>query len=104
MSESQSHKRAKAKAAGKSGNTETPLPYKRRLDAETKTKAVEIERSGDQKKLEKAAGRLKASNKPRKNLAGATASYGESRHSHEVQRRKRHCEKHVWHKTQISIE
>ena len=68
MSESQSHKRAKAKDAGKSGNTETPLPYKRRLDAETKTKAVEVERSGDQKKLEKAAGRLKASNKPKKTL------------------------------------
>jgi hypothetical protein len=68
MSESQSHKRAKAKAAGKSGKTETPLSHKRRLDAETKTKAVEVERSGDQKSLEKAAGRLKASNKPKKNL------------------------------------
>jgi len=67
MSESQSHKRAKAKAAGESGSTEVPLGVKR-LDAATAKRAVEVERSGTAEGLEKAASRLRASNKPQKVL------------------------------------
>ena len=68
MGKSQSHKRAQAKAAGKSGRTEVPLKGGRRLDAATAHKAIEVERSGDRKLLEKAAQRLKASGKPQKIL------------------------------------
>ena len=68
MAESQSHKMAKSKAAGKSGKTETPLKGNRRLDAQTKRKATEIERSGEKSRLEKAAQRLKDSRKPQKVL------------------------------------
>jgi len=68
MSESQSHKSAKKKAAGKSGQTEVPLSRNRRLDAATKNKAIEVERSGNQKNLVKASQRLRDSNKPQKVL------------------------------------
>ncbi len=68
MSESQSHKRAKAKAAGKTGQTETPLPGGKRLDARTKSTATEVERSGTTQGLEKAARRLQQSDAPRKVL------------------------------------
>ena len=68
MAESQSHKRAKSKAAGKSGKTETPLRGNRRLDAQTKGRATEVERSGDKARLEKAAQRLQDSKKPQKVL------------------------------------
>ena len=68
MSETQSHKRAKRKAAGKLGETEVPLKGNRRLDAASKEKAYEIERSGNMEALEKAAQRLKASRKPQKVL------------------------------------
>ena len=69
MAESKAHKRAKAKAAGKSGETEKKLPGGRRLDAATKKKATEIERSGSKSGLEKAAKRLKASRKSQKVLS-----------------------------------
>lgn len=68
MSESSSHKRAKGQAAGRRGQKEAPLRGGRRLDAQTAKKAVEVERSGDPKKLEKAAGRLKSSRKSQKVL------------------------------------
>ena len=68
MAESQSHKRAKSKAAGKSGKTETPLKGGRKLDAQTKKRAAEIERSGNKARLEDAAQRLKDSRKPQKVL------------------------------------
>ena len=68
MSETPSHKRAKSKAAGKSGKTEAPLKGNRRLDAASRRKATEIERSGTMDGLEKAARRLKASRKPQKVL------------------------------------
>lgn len=68
MSESQSHRRAKAKAAGKKGQTEKSLSGGRRLDAETRRRATEIERSGSQAGLRKAASRLKASGKSQKVL------------------------------------
>ncbi len=63
VSESHSHRNAKNKAAGNGGTTEAPLPGNRRLDALTadKNKAIEVERSGDPAKLEKAARRLGAS-------------------------------------------
>ena len=68
MSESNSHKRAKAKAAGKAGKTEVPLGGNRRLDAATRVKATEVERSGSKSGLEKAAQRLKDSGKKQKVL------------------------------------
>ncbi|MBF0379837.1 MAG: hypothetical protein HQL69_02400 [Magnetococcales bacterium] len=68
MSESSSHKRAKRAAAGKSGKTEVPLSGGRRLDAATKRRATEVERSGSSDGLEKAAKRLKDSKKPQKIL------------------------------------
>ena len=68
MPESQAHKRAKSKAAGKSGKTEIRLKGDRRLDAQTKRKATEVERSGEKARLEDAAQRLKDSRKPQKVL------------------------------------
>ena len=68
MPESKSHKQAKRRAAGKSGTTEKPLKDGRRLDAVSKGRATEIERSGDTKALLKAAKRLKDSGKRQKVL------------------------------------
>ena len=68
MAKSQSHKRAQAKAAGKAGKTEVPISRGRRLDAKTKVKATEVERSGDPKTLRKAARRLKDAGTPQKVL------------------------------------
>ena len=68
MTESKSHKSAKKKAAGKSGQTEVPLSGGRRLDAATKNKATEVERSGSSSNLEKAAKRLRDSKKSQKVL------------------------------------
>lgn len=67
MTESKSHKRAKSKAAGKSGKTEVTIKGKK-LDAVTKNKATEVERSGSAGGLKKAAQRLKASGKRQKVL------------------------------------
>ncbi len=58
MAESQRHKQIKKKAAGNSGKTEVPISGSRRLDAATKNKAIEIERSGTDEGLLKAAKRL----------------------------------------------
>lgn len=68
MTESSSHKRAKGAAAGRKGKTEEPLSRNRRLDAATRKKATEIERSGSMFGLEKAARRLKSSGRPQKVL------------------------------------
>ena len=68
MSESPSHKKAKSKAAGKSGQTEAPLRGGKRLDARTTATATEVERSGTEAGLVKAARRLKQSKAPRKVL------------------------------------
>lgn len=68
MAESESHKRAKRKAAGKSGQTEVLLSGGRRLDAATKKRATEVERSGTKTGLRKAAQRLKDSGKPQRVL------------------------------------
>ena len=70
MAESRSHKAAKRRAAGRGGRTEVPLPGNRRLDAKSAggKKATEIERTGSQVALEKAARRLKASRAPQKVL------------------------------------
>jgi len=68
MAESSSHKKTKNKAAGKSGKTEVPISKGRRLDATTKIKAIEIERSGNKSGLEKAAQRLRDSRKKQKVL------------------------------------
>ncbi len=81
MAESISHKRAKRKAAGKSGVTEKKLSGGRRLDAATKKRATEVERSGSSTKLREAAKRLKDSRKkqkvlqvPQKDMAAAAAA------------------------------
>lgn len=68
MGESSSHKKAKRKAAGKSGKTEVKLSRNRRLDAATKIKATEVERSGSTKGLNKAVSRLKDSGKKQRVL------------------------------------
>lgn len=68
MPESTSHRRAKRKAAGKSGQTEVLQRGGTRLDAQSKTTATEIERSGSPQLLRKAAQRLKKSSKPKKVL------------------------------------
>ena len=68
MPESQSHKRAKAQAAGRKGKTEVPIKGNRRLDAVAKSKATEIERSGNVQSLSKAVKRLQVSRKPQKVL------------------------------------
>ena len=68
MAESQTHKKAKAQAAGKQGKTEVPIKGNRRLDAITKSKATEIERSGNMQSLSKAARRLQVSHKTQKVL------------------------------------
>lgn len=68
MGETQSHKRAKAKAAGREGKTEVPLKRGRRLDAARKKTATEVERSGSDAALKRAAQRLKASRKKQKVL------------------------------------
>ncbi|MBA7586897.1 hypothetical protein ES708_28904 [subsurface metagenome] len=68
MAESNSHKKLKRKAAGKSGETEKKLSNGTIIDAVTKKKATEIERSGTKKGLEKAAQRLKNSRKSQKVL------------------------------------
>ncbi|MCH8029577.1 MAG: hypothetical protein IH874_06560 [Candidatus Dadabacteria bacterium] len=56
MSESQSHKRAKGKGTQK----EVPISGKRRLDALSGNTAIEVERSGTDKGLDKALSRLKS--------------------------------------------
>ncbi len=63
MSETQSHKAAKNRAAGKEGQTEVSLPGGKRLDALSADggRATEVERSGDEINLKKAARRLAAS-------------------------------------------
>lgn len=78
MPESKSHKMAKRKAAGKSGETEVSLPRGRRLDAATARKATEIERSGDSRKLEQAAKRLRDSGKPQKVLVVPNQDMGKA--------------------------
>lgn len=61
MAESTTHKQAKSKAAGKSGRTEVRISRNRRVDAVTRSKAVEVETSGRRERLEQAARRLKSS-------------------------------------------
>lgn len=68
MAESISHKRAKEAAAGRAGRTEAPLGDGRRIDAVTRRRATEVERSGCMEQLEKAARRLKSSGKSQKVL------------------------------------
>ena len=63
MTESISHKRAKGKAPGKK---EVRISRARRLDSASAKTATEVERNPQN--LDKAARRLKASNKPRKVL------------------------------------
>lgn len=64
----ESHKRAQSKAAGKQGKTEVLIKGNRRLDAKTKVKASEVERSDDTKRLVQAARRLRVSGMKQKIL------------------------------------
>lgn len=68
MAESAAHKRAKGAASGNAGSKEVPLPRGRRLDAAREKTATEVERSGSDKGLRKAALLLKDSGKPQKVL------------------------------------
>ncbi len=70
MTESERHRRTKKKAAGEGGQTEAPLPKKRRLDALTAGggRATEIELSGNIDKLKEAARRLRDSGAPQRVL------------------------------------
>lgn len=70
MSKSPQHKRLQNKAAGRTGKIEVKLPGRRLLDALTASgkRATEVERSGQRKALEKAAGRLKVSRAKQKTL------------------------------------
>ena len=68
MAETKSHKQAKNNAAGASGTTEKPLSGGRRLDAATRKRATEVERSGSPQRLQQAARRLKSSGKPQRVL------------------------------------
>jgi len=54
MSESRSHKAGKGSAA----RTEVPIPGNRRLDALRGTSAIEVERSGQGRKIDQALSRL----------------------------------------------
>ena len=65
MAESPSHKRAKGRAGG---NNEVSLPQGRRGDSISPKRHTEVERSGDTKRLELAAQRLKSGRKPQKVL------------------------------------
>ncbi len=68
MPETSAHNRLKRQAAGKSGEIEKPLAGGRRVDAATRKKATEVERSGSAAALQTAAQRLKASGKSQKVL------------------------------------
>lgn len=68
MSETESHKRAKSKAAGETGETEVKILGGRRVDAVAKGRATEIERSGTDGGLLKAARRLGGSGAPQRVL------------------------------------
>ena len=78
MGEKSSHKATKQKAAGKSGKTEIRIKGGRRIDAETKNKATEVERGGPAR-LKAAARRLKDSGKRQKVLAVPQQKMGEAR-------------------------
>lgn len=55
----QRHRQIQKQIAGKRGKIEVPLRGRKRLDV-LKKKAIEIERSGDPKKIAKALSRLKS--------------------------------------------
>jgi len=63
MPESKIHKQIKKKAAGKLGKTERKLKYGGRIDAWSKEKATEYERSGTKKSLARSIKKLKRSRK-----------------------------------------
>jgi hypothetical protein len=65
------HTRLQKQAAGKRGKTEAPVKVGRRrgrLDANTRKKAVEIERSGDPQRIKWALQKLSKSGQPNKIL------------------------------------
>lgn len=68
MPTSESHVRAQKKAAGKSGQLEKKLKSRTRLDAVTRIKATEVERSPSTARLDRAAERLKESRRRQKVL------------------------------------
>ena len=65
MPESASHRRAKRRAAG---DTEVRIGGNRRLDSASGNRATEVERSGDMRRIELAAQRLKDSGRNQKVL------------------------------------
>lgn len=63
MAEKRTHREIKTKAAGTKGRTEVRISGGRRLDAATRSRAVEVETTGRADRLGKAARRLGASGK-----------------------------------------
>jgi len=68
MTESTAHRRAKSKAAGRSGTKEKTISGGRRVDAVSRKKATEVERSGSKDGLIKAVRRLRDSGRSQKVL------------------------------------
>jgi len=99
MSETSSHERAKSKAAGKSGKTEVPLKGKRRLNAASKRKATEIERSGNMDGLDSP---LEGKPKASEGSSGSPKGYLQGSPSHEECRSRRNCQKHEWNQKAFS--
>ena len=64
MPESRSHKKGK----GSAGRTEVPIKGNRRLDAIRGNYAIEVERGGSQKKIDKALSRLRTQRNKKKIL------------------------------------
>lgn len=81
MPESETHRRAKKAAAGKGGKTEVHLKSGRRLDAATRTRAIEVETSGRDGRLRQAAQRLKASGKPGRTLVVPQRDFAKARNA-----------------------
>ena len=69
MGESARHRELKRKAAANSGKTEVKPAFKKKsMPPKVLPRATEVERSGDMRRLVKAAKRLKESGKPQKVL------------------------------------
>ena len=76
---SEAHRRAQKKAAGKHGQLEKPLKSGKRLNASTRVKATEIERSPAFPRLVKAAQRLGESGRRQKVLVVPNQNMGQAR-------------------------
>ena len=81
MSESHSHRRAKKSAAGPQGRVEVKQRGGTRLDARSRSKATEVERSGQPAMLERAANRLRKEHASQKVLQVPQHDMPKARHA-----------------------